>query len=291
MRFPLIALFFYAVAMCAPAQSDPAIQVTTDGAGLERGALVARLRTADVVVLGETHDNPHHHVNQAWITAALGADALVAEMVQAAAEAEIAAHLKAGGDAAGIGPLIGWEKAGWPDWDLYRPIFEALRPGAAIFGAAMPRDQARRVMNEPASAILDDARFTQILDHPLAEDLQHELEREMVDNHCGHLPDEMAPMIVSAQRLRDASLAAAVLRARQSGARKIVVIAGNGHARRDRGFPAMLAEIAPKLRVVVLGQFEEGDPAPVVGAPYDFVWTTLRHERPDPCEELRKRKK
>ena len=51
----------------------------------------------------------------------------------------------------------------------------------------------------------------------------------------------------------------------------------------------MLAQVAPDLTVVTIGQIEEGDPVDAA-APFDYVWITEPHERPDPCEQLRKRK-
>jgi uncharacterized iron-regulated protein len=64
----------------------------------------------------------------------------------------------------------------------------------------------------------------------------------------------------------------------------VVVITGNGHARADWGLPRILAETAPELRVITIGQFEdEADEAP----PFDYWLITDAAERPDPCAAFR----
>lgn len=295
MRWAVIAAMALFLAGPAGAGPDAGRILRPGGAGLDREALARRLSEADVVILGEVHDNPVHHLNQAWLVARLGPDALVAEMLQQADDTRIRDHLAGGGAVDAIGPLVGWDSSGWPGWDLYAPVFRALPDSAAIAGAAMPRKVVRRVMSEPAAALIDDPRLKAVLDQRLPRALQVEMEREMIDSHCGELPVDMAPMMVEVQRLRDASLAAAVLRLQSAGARRIVVITGNGHARTDRGLPAVLAQAMPELSVVSLGQIEapaQDDPAADPEAePFDYVWITRPHDRPDPCETLRKRRK
>lgn len=292
MRWFAIALA--ALVLAGPVAAEPRVGqiLRAEGGGvLDRDALARDLGAAAVVIVGEVHDNPIHHLNQAWLISRLAPGALVAEMLQAADEDRIRDHLAGGGAAEGIGALVRWDKTGWPAWEIYAPIFTALPEGAAIAGAAMPRKVVRRVMTEPASALIEDPRLKAALDERLPRAVQVAMEREMVDSHCGELPVDMAPMMVEVQRLRDASLAAAVLRLVEAGAGRIVVVTGNGHARTDRGLPAVLARAAPELAVVSVGQIEtggEGDPA---AEPFDYVWITERHDRPDPCERLRNRKK
>jgi uncharacterized iron-regulated protein len=66
-----------------------------------------------------------------------------------------------------------------------------------------------------------------------------------------------------------------------------VLIAGNGHVRRDHGVPLWLARQQPAARVVSVGFLEvdaEGRaPSAAERALYDVVWVTARQPRPDPC--------
>jgi uncharacterized iron-regulated protein len=83
------------------------------------------------------------------------------------------------------------------------------------------------------------------------------------------------------QLARDAVMADLL---REHGARGAVLLAGNGHVRRDLGVPRWLAD---PDRVFAVGYLEEGDEPPP-GA-FDAVVVTARVERPDPCEAFRRK--
>jgi uncharacterized iron-regulated protein len=262
------------------------------GAPIGWDALVARLREADVVILGELHDNAEHHGAQAWVVSQLRPAGLAFEMIPEASEEGVAVFLEDGGAPAEIGPAIGWKRLGWPDWALYRPIFTAS--GAKVFtGGGTGRGPARRAIRDGAAAVIGDDRFMPVLATDLDAPTQTAMEDEMVASHCGHLPKSAAPGMVEAQRLRDASFAAAVLRARERSGGQVVLITGNGHARIDRGVPVYLAEVAPELSILSVGLVETEEEPSALGAdgltlPFDFVWHTSPAEREDPCAVFRK---
>jgi uncharacterized iron-regulated protein len=56
---------------------------------VELDAFIALAEGADVVVLGEVHDNPQHHANQAAVVRALQPSALVFEMIPQTSEDEV----------------------------------------------------------------------------------------------------------------------------------------------------------------------------------------------------------
>ena len=209
-------------------------------------------RDAQVVVLGEQHDNPDHHARQADWVAALDPAALVFEMLtprqgaQAAAPWETQAQLDA---------LIGWSDTAWPSFDMYFPIFAAA-PDAVIYGAGVPRDALRSAMQTPLSEHPQAALFG--LDQPADATEQSAREALQASAHCGALPEEMLPVMVDMQRLRDMTLADVSLRALRATGGPVVVITGNGHARMDWGMPALLAVAAPDVSVFALAQGEDG---------------------------------
>jgi uncharacterized iron-regulated protein len=88
------------------------------------------------------------------------------------------------------------------------------------------------------------------------------------------------PGMVEAQRLRDAALARAALEAMTATGGPVVVITGNGHARRDLGIPSVLALAAPKLRVLSIGQLEGSAGQ---DQPFDLWVVTGTVARGDPC--------
>jgi uncharacterized iron-regulated protein len=242
-------------------------------------ALCAALPVAaqDVVILGEVHDNPDHHAEQAAQVARLQPSAIVFEMLTEAQAARVSPELR--GDAEALGEALDWAESGWPDFTMYHPIFTAA-PEAAIYGALVPRPVAREVFDiGPAEAFGDEAaRYGLHRDLDPAE--QATREAMQMSAHCDALPEEMLPGMVAVQRLRDAVLARAVIRALDETDGPVAVITGNGHARRDWGVPAVLAEVAPDLDVWVLGQTEDGGP---LEGGFDTVKSAPAAERPDPC--------
>lgn len=70
----------------------------------------------------------------------------------------------------------------------------------------------------------------------------------------------------------------------QSGHRPVVIVTGNGHARRDGGVPVYLRNADPDVRVFSLGQSEEGHLTGV----FDAVSDSATIERPDPCDAFGK---
>ncbi|MCC5991258.1 MAG: ChaN family lipoprotein [Rhodobacteraceae bacterium] len=261
--------FLLALALAPPAQAQPLS--LDDLAGLPK---------ADVVFVGEVHDNPAHHANQAAIIAAINPAALVFEMLTADQAAHVTPQMRQ--DAGRLRAALGWDASGWPDFDMYYPLFTAA-PEAAIFGAELPREQARKVMGQKLATVFagDAARFG--LDQPLPREQQQAREALQAHAHCDALPDRMVPMMVDIQRLRDAMLAQAALAAFKATGGPVVVITGTGHARTDWGAPALLALAAPELRQISIGQFEEDIDDP----PHDFWLITAPHPRPDPCDAFR----
>ena len=239
------------------------------------------LPAADVVLLGEVHDNPVHHAHQAIAVEALDPSAVVFEMLSPDQAARVTPRLLASEEA--LGAVLGWEASGWPGFSMYYPIFVAAGD-AAIVGAAAPRAEVRAAAEAGAGAVFGAGAARFGLDAPLPAPQQMLREAGQLMAHCNALPSEALPGMVEAQRLRDAWLARAALAALEETGGPVVVITGNGHARRDWGVPGLLEVAAPDVEVLALGQFEdaaEADP------PFDLWLVTDPVERPDPCAAFR----
>jgi uncharacterized iron-regulated protein len=235
---------------------------------------------ADIHVLGEVHDNPEHHVRQAEIVARVQPAALVFEMLTP--EQARAARGVPRDDAAALSEALGWDGTGWPDFEMYHPIFSAA-PEAEIFGAALDRETLTRArLAGAAEAFGPDA--TQYGLVALSPEDQAAREVEQARAHCDMLPDELLPGMVEVQRMRNAHFARVAVEAFAESGGPVVVIAGTGHARTDVGIPAALAAARPDLAVVALGQVEQ---EPEGSAPFDVVAVSPAPERDDPCAVFR----
>lgn len=245
-------------------------------------AAPATAKAADVVFLGEVHDNPHHHQRQAEEVRTRAPAAIVWEMLSPEQATRISPELLS--DARALEAALGWADSGWPDFAMYYPIFQASA-GARHYGAAVPRDAARAAMQDGVAASFGAEAADFGLDAPLPDDQQSAREALQLAAHCDAMPAEMLPMMVDIQRLRDASLAQAARQAWQETKGPVAVITGNGHARKDWGAPALLAFAAPALTIEALGQGEDGFAAP--SGLFDRLASAPSVERPDPCAAFR----
>ena len=234
------------------------------------------LAGADVIILGEVHDNKRHHQVQAELVAALQPRAVVWEMItQEQAEALTPQILQ---NLAETARVLEWEASGWPDFTLYAPVFKRAAR-AMQFGALVPRARSKEAL-QPGVANHFGAQAQQFgLDQPLPVAEQATREAEQMANHCNALPDHVLPMLVDVQRLRDASLAAAAKRALEQTGGPVVVLTGNGHARLDRGLAVYLQRALPDVVIRALGQMEEG----AIQGEFDVVLSAPTVPRPDPC--------
>ena len=237
-----------------------------------------RMAAADVVLLGEFHDNPSHHQIQADLVKRLSPAALVFEMLTPEQAALVTPDLR--GDAARLADTLGWADSGWPDFGMYYPLFTAA-PDAAIFGAAVPRETARASMEMGLTAAFGTNAEEYGLTVPLADSEQSQRERLQLEAHCNALPEDILPGMVDIQRLRDARLAETALAALMTSGGQVVVITGNGHARADWGAPRFLRRVAPNVTYFSLGQSEDGN---VLAGAFDAVLDAPQPKRADPCE-------
>lgn len=259
---------FLALALAAPM---PALSDVP----MPDAATLAAMAQAQVVLVGETHDNGLHHQGQAAVIDALSPSAVVFEMLSPAQAALVNAD---GGGVEGLGARIGWEEAGWPDFALYQPIFDALGE-AEVIGMALPRDRVRAAFGDGAAAIFGDGAAAYGLTQPLPDAEQAAREKMQFDAHCEAMPLEMMGGMVEAQRLRDAHFARVTLQALKDHGAPVVVIVGNGHVHTDWGMPAYLARVAPDVPTYAFA-FVEG---PQNGTAFDATLTTPAPDRGDPC--------
>ncbi len=230
---------------------------------------------ADVVVLGEAHDNPHHHARQAEIVAEIQPAALVFEMLT---DPQARAHIP-GADEETLAAAFDWSVSGWPAFSMYYPIFAAA-PEARVFGAAVTRVAARQAMSDGLAFTFGIGAGAYGLNDPLPPEEQESREALQMSAHCDALPLDVLPAMVDIQRLRDAQLAKMALRAFELTGGPVVVITGNGHARTDWGMPVYLRRAAPEVTIVSLGQGEDAQPP---AGTFDVIEDAPSIERPDPC--------
>lgn len=282
MRINYFTHWFIASALILfSALSSAQIFDVRSGNAIDESALAEILKSADFVLLGELHDNKLHHEARGRLIARF-ADyrrTIVSEHLAAPNQVTFQSTIKADLEAAGF------DTEGW-DWPIHQSLYEQIKnKGLTLVGGNLPKEEARRMFLQGVSSLPE--RMAQTYNQSrLSEAAERKLDHDLVEGHCGKLPEKYLLRMRFAQRMTDMSLAHNLLDRRPS-----LLIAGNGHVRRDYGVPQMLASVAPQFKVLNVGFLEQAssteDLLQSVSGQYDFIWITERAERKDPCENFK----
>jgi len=251
----------------------------------------SRLAGNSIVLLGEVHDNAaQHRLRLALLRRAFAGGwrpAIVMEQFDVERQADIdRARRERPRDAQHLidqaTPRAARAGEGW-NWAFYKPyVALALEYDVPLLAANLATADTRRIVRGGLAASFDAERLAALgLDRPIAAEWQQAQEREIDRGHCGVLPATLWPRMAQAQLARDAVMADVLRRHAQRGA---MLLAGNGHVRRDLGVPRWLEAEAP--RVFALGLLEQGDTQTPPGA-FDATLRTQAAERPDPCADFK----
>ena len=253
-----------------------------------------RLRGDALVLLGEVHDNAQQHqLRLATLQRAFASGwrpAIAMEQFDREHQADIdRARRERPGDARHLidaaAPSANRAGGGW-NWAFYRPFVElALRYDVPLIAANLSNADTSRIVRGGYPAVFSAAEIAALgLDIPVAPEVQAAQEREIDIGHCHALPRSMWPRMAQAQFARDAVMADALRRGARGGS--AVLLAGNGHVRRDIGVPRWLGDA--KARSFAVGYLEITDDSTPVAA-FDAVVRTAVAERADPCAEFKRR--
>ena len=261
------------------------------GNNISKEELFSALPTAKFLMFGEKHDNPIHHEKQAILVKKLRQAGMTGQIVLEMAEQRHQESLDSADLATldHLGAAIKWKARGWPDWSLYQPILaEALRAGMRVKAGNPDRALMMQIGQglEADEADLQNIRWERDYTPAHREDLLDEL----VQAHCGMMERDQLGPLVTMQRLKDAFMGRSMRQGRKKDHLSIL-IAGNGHIRKDRGVKMFLDETDSLLTVAMIEVVrEETNPTDYPSfdpALYDYIWFTPRVDEIDPCEKFR----
>ncbi len=269
--------------------------------------------TANVLLLGETHDNAMHHQLQSEMIAHLISHnhqpAVAFEMLDRDQQEAIDLFLQkytAAENVDTFAEAIDWKKSGWPDWSLYRPVFNTvLKAELALIAANLNHKLIREVIQQGPEVL--PVSYQQLLTkYQYDDNTRQELETEIFSAHCEMLAEKHLPPMLMAQQLRDISMSQILVN--RQAVDGIVLIAGSGHIRNDYGVPFYLQTRAAESqtqkqdnsapKIISLAFIEVSDGADQVKdyaekwnrqyLPFDYVWFTVKASREDQCERFKK---
>jgi uncharacterized iron-regulated protein len=236
-----------------------------------------------VLLLGEVHDNRQGHklryellrqrVEAGW------RPAIVMEQFDRESQEALTRAQKGCLDAQCVIRVVGGPR--W-DWQLYYPVIQlALTYQLPLVAGNLSRADASRVVRDGVTATFDPQSIKDYhLDQPLPADILSALQHEIVVGHCNMLPEMMIGGMVNAQVARDIWMAKIV---RDQQPRDVVLIAGNGHVRKDIGVARWLNQISPTLTVRSVGFTEDRENA----GRYDSIQMVAAQQRSDPCKQVK----
>jgi uncharacterized iron-regulated protein len=268
------------------------VRLAPDGDPLAQGREVAaRGREAEVIYLGEQHDNPAHHAHQRQILEALleaGArPALAFEMLEEGQQEAVERAVAAGLGRDAFAERLRWKTRGWPDFGMYWPLFDlAERHRLAVVAVDLDSDLVRRISRGGLAAV-GSARADLASLLPPDAGRERRIARSIKEGHCSLLPESRLPAMVEAWHARNVTMARRIVQA-LARHRPVVVIVGAGH-QEPGGLPAQLEALRPGTRQLIVemvesvGGKEIGEASPLA----DIVWRTPTVDRRDPCAPLR----
>lgn len=266
---------------------------------IDEPMLIARIDKANVVLLGETHDNPlHHDIQQRLLKARIasgGRPALLMEQLDSESQPALDAALANSNKDEALSAATRLIK--FTDWKSYRPFLAtAIDYDLAVIAANIPSRQLQPVIWHGFSAYDAAALKRMRVEEVWNDSRENYLQRHIGGAHCGRIRDSLRAGLTRSQRLRDALMADAAMK---DIGRGIVAIVGSSHARRDVGMPLYISARDPSAHILSIGLVEviPGQDVPETyaadsasgEAPFDVVWFTPRVARTDPCAELEKK--
>jgi uncharacterized iron-regulated protein len=214
-----------------------------------------RLTAADVVVVGEQHDQAAHHELQRRIVATMAGESpnLVVGMEMLTwPQQESLDKFNAGTlDADGLAREVDWKKSWGFDFEMYKPILDDGHKAGARFRALnAPRDLVKAMRTKGIEGLTAEQK-AQLPDLDF-DDEEHRawFQSVFAPGHPSH--DAEVEPFYRAQVLWDESMADRTVRALGGGASKVVVIAGIGHVAMGRGIPERIERRRPELNVMTV---------------------------------------
>jgi uncharacterized iron-regulated protein len=231
-----------------------------------------------VLLLGEVHDSAAGHAARAALLRkeleAGWRPAIAMEQFDTAQQPALDAAMRDCADAACVVDRVAPPKASWT-WAYYQPVIAlALEFKLPLLAANLSRGDASKVVKDGFAAALPAELIARYRLDALPAEVLAAQETEVRDSHCGALPEMLVSPMAKAQIARDVVMAETL---RTHAAHGVVLIAGNGHVRRDIAVPFWLRRdgLAPRA----VGFLEPtADPAA-----FDAVERIPATTRPDPC--------
>lgn len=206
------------------------------------------IQKKQVVLLGEIHDNPYHHLLQASIiraylssshSSAVGFEQISKEDQEKLSRFQVEERK----NLRDLRDILEWDKSGWPDWDIYEKVFEeSLIQRAQLVALQLTKndlDSLRKpdFRNDLKKWPFLTKRFR------LSEELRQEMREALIKSHPFEISAKHLETMLRIQNAKDWFMAKQIKSYLQVSVSKFVGIMGREHVRKDRGVGFYLSKM------------------------------------------------
>lgn len=287
-RLSFIVFFVFFHAVFAAESEQGRIWSMADQAYISEQAFYQRIMQADILWLGETHDNLEHHAIQAEVIDRLAKEKAVAsvmfEMMNSDQQTKLDKLKPASADE--VFSETQWAERGWRVEDYLVVVDAVVKNKLPMIAGNISRLQATMAWQEGPDAVLGDAALTRYLGHEDDPAVSGWLVARMLEAHCtSEVDGRIATGMLRAQRTRDAHMAQRIA----ESPKPVIAVVGRIHARYDVGAPRFLSgyrQISIGLMPIDkdLSRIDEYlDKALDTQPPFDYVWFTEADAPREPC--------
>ncbi|MCS3431797.1 ChaN family lipoprotein [Klebsiella sp. BIGb0407] len=279
MQLIFTGLLFLAVG-CQQKQNDRITSSAVPDTALDATAQIIDLKTSEqitprallkaisdkpMVIVGEKHDNPSHHLIEQWLLEQLATlrpqGSVILEMIttdQQEAVKTIEAGLKDNPyiRERRIQELLAWN-IGWP-WPLYRTmIISSLQADYPVLAGNISEDKVTEFYKNRVRPEGQLSRQPAVIE---------KMSQLIIEMHDEPICCEQVASMLAVQQQRDRFMAQQLLKA----PKPTLLIAGAFHAASNLGVPLHLQDLAPGQKPVVVMLGEKG--MNITRAEADYIW-------------------
>ncbi|OMH25900.1 ChaN family lipoprotein [Motiliproteus sp. MSK22-1] len=289
---------------------------TSNGQELSPEQFLRRAESADVLYLGEKHDNAEHHARQLEIIQSLvdrgltpaigfeffdvGETGYLKQYVEGTGSSlKIAGSKSKKSQEQWLRKRLGWQDASEEYWGFYFSLVDLAKTHKLeVFGADLPSGVKSRLSRVGLKG-LNPVELSLLTPTGLEDDAYRQLMYEAFrQGHCGWGEEELLKRLYQTWIARNDRMAMSIVQiVEDNTARPVVVILGNGHIQHSQGVFERVAHLNPRLRQINLGFREvSSSPHPL---PYylkteraggkefppdhQVIWFSSRQDYGDPC--------
>ncbi len=286
---------------------------------IDRELLLQKMIEADVVYLGEKHDNRYHHRMQSALIKRMiskGKKPVIgfeffyqhqtSDLLQYVFGSKSPFQKKEPSPQEQEKKLrkqLGWQDRTNEEWEFYFNFIRfAKSHQLTVFGADLPDSLVKRMSRSGMDALTPvETRLLQPtgFEDPIYQKL---MDSKFTASHCGWNPPELSEKLYAVWVARNDAMAQAIhamLNEERQG--PVVFIVGGGHVEHNMGIYERVAHLNPGVKQINLGFTEIFiDPAPLARymerptidgrtflPAHEYFWFTQRVDYDNPCEKFK----